>query len=86
MQRRTFLRVLIGSTVIGLGLTCVQPALAAPKRFVFKIRTTEGKTITGIFVEAKDMETAKEKLKKRYPGCTILEAKEEPSQPKAANP
>lgn len=40
-------------------------------RFSFKIRTKSGGTIGNVVIEATDIEAAKVKLNKRYPGCTI---------------
>lgn len=50
-------------------------ALAANRKFVFKIRTKSGGIIGNILIEAKDMFAAIAKLKKRYPDCEILEAR-----------
>ena len=44
-------------------------------RFSFKIRTKSGGTIGNVVIEATDIEAAKVKLNKRYPGCTILSVK-----------
>jgi len=49
---------------------------AATRKFVFKVKTKSGGIIGNILIEAKDMFAAIAKLKKRYPGCEIVEAKE----------
>lgn len=46
--------------------------LTADKRFVFKIRTKSGGIIANIVIYASDRYTAENKLKERYPDCTIL--------------
>ncbi len=51
-------------------------ALAANRRFVFKIKTKSGGIVGNIVIEAKDIEAAKYKLRQRYPGCEILEGRE----------
>jgi hypothetical protein len=40
---------------------------------VFKIRTKKGSIVGNIVIEARDMEEAKYKLQKRYPGCETME-------------
>jgi hypothetical protein len=42
------------------------------KRFVFKIKTKSGGIVGNIVIEAKDIEAAKYKLRKRYPDCEIM--------------
>ena len=58
----------------------VTPSLAAValanKKFVFKVKTKSGGIVGNILIEAKDVFAAISKLKKRYPGCTVLEARE----------
>ena len=55
----------------------VSAALAGErKRFVFKIKTKSGGIVGNIVIEAKDIEEAKHKLRKRYPDCEILEGHE----------
>jgi hypothetical protein len=49
---------------------------AANKKFVFKIKTKSGGIVGNIVIEAKDIEAAKAKLRKRYPDCEILEGHE----------
>jgi hypothetical protein len=57
-----------------MSLLPVSAAMAGEhKRFVFKIKTKSGGNIV---IEAKDMEEAKVKLRKRYPDCEILEGHE----------
>jgi len=70
MHRRTFL------SVIGLVVAVPLYALAANRKFVFKIKTKSGGIIGNIVIEAKDIEAAKYKLRKRYPDCEILEGRE----------
>ncbi len=66
MNRRCFL----ASVILVVG---VEPLRAASlKTFAFRIKA-KGKSVVGnIVIEAKDVEAAKVKLMKRYPGCTIL--------------
>jgi len=70
MQRRSFLLALLGTTCLPF------TALAANRKFVFKIKTKSGGIIGNILFEAKDMFAAIAKLKKRYPGSEILEGRE----------
>ena len=70
MQRRSFLVALLGATCLP------SIALAANRKFVFKIKTKSGGIIGNIVIEAKDMFAAVAKLKKRYPDCEILEGRE----------
>ena len=72
MQRRRFLSIV--STVPFLLFP--SPAVAANKKFVFKIRTKSGGIVGNILIEASDQFAAVAKLMKRYPGCEILEGKE----------
>jgi len=65
MKRRMFLSV-------GMSLFIYQTALAANKKFAFRIKTKTGGIVGNILIEAKDVEAAKVKLMQRYPGCTIL--------------
>ena len=69
MQRRSFFIVVAG---------CLTPAiaLAANRKFVFKIKTKSGGIVGNIVIEAKDAEAAKHKLRQRYPECEILEMEE----------
>lgn len=72
MHRRQF--IVMCPVAIAAGLC--SPAMAANRRFVFKIKTKGGGIIGNIVIEAKDMEAAKYKLRQRYPGCEILEGEE----------
>jgi len=71
MLRRRFLAV-------GLLVACgfEGTALAANKKFAFKIRTKTGGIIGNILIEARDQFAAVSKLMQRYPGCEILEGRE----------
>jgi hypothetical protein len=73
MNRRAFLT---GLTTLVIVLVPSQLALAANKKFVFKIRTKSGGIVGNILIEAKDQFAAVSKLMQRYPGCEILEGKE----------
>ena len=44
--------------------------------FAFKIKTKDGGIVGNVVFEASDVEAAKAKLMKRYPGCTILSVTE----------
>lgn len=70
MTRRGFLAMLLASTLVP------SIAFAANRKFVFKIKTKDGSIIGNIVIEAKDMEAAKYKLRKRYPDCEIMEGRE----------
>lgn len=70
MNRRVFLLAMVASAA------GASEALAANKKFVFKIRTKSGGIVGNILIEAKDLFAAITKLKRRYPGCDILEGKE----------
>ena len=70
MHRRIFLAAVLS------GLLC-RPALAAAnKKFIFKIKTKSGGIVGNVLIEAGDVFAAINKLKKRYPGCEVLEVKE----------
>lgn len=69
MKRRAFLGVC-------LSILPASAAWAANKRFVFKIKTKSGGIVGNIVIEAKDIEEAKYKLRKRYPECEIMEGHE----------
>ena len=73
MQRRQF----VADSVTTLALAAV-PSLAhaANRKLVFKIKTKAGGIVGNIVIEATDVETAKHKLRQRYPDCEIVEAKE----------
>ena len=69
MHRRTFL-VAVSSVIVG------QPAFAAAnQKFIFRVKTKDGGIIGNVLIEAADVEAAKVKLMKRYPGSTILNVK-----------
>jgi hypothetical protein len=65
MRRRIFLAAV-------LSLVVSRPAFAANQKFAFKIKTKDGGIVGNVVIEATDVEAAKVKLMKRYPGCTIL--------------
>ena len=65
MKRRMFLS-------FGMSMFICHTALAGNKKFTFRIKTKTGGIVGNILIEAKDVEAAKVKLMKRYPGCTIL--------------
>ena len=71
MIRRAFLVV-----VLSLVLPCSAAFASEHKRFVFKVKTKSGSIVGNIVIEAKDIEEAKYKLRKRYPDCEILEGHE----------
>ena len=52
--------------------------LLKPLRFAFRVRPRTGSIIGNIVIEARDVEAAKAKLMKRYPGCTILNVEPRP--------
>jgi len=61
---------------LSIGLLAILTSLGAAskiRRFAFKIRTKTGGIIGNVVIEATDVEAAKVKLAKRYPGCTILD-------------
>jgi hypothetical protein len=72
MQRRAFL--IFGAAACAT----VWPSLAvaANRKFVFKIKTKSGGIVGNIVIQAKDAEAAKHKLRERYPDCEILEMEE----------
>lgn len=74
MKRRAFLMTLAGFFV---GTTRADDKRRAPtnRTFLFKIKT-KGKSIIRTRIQARDIEAAKVKLFKRYPGCQILEGRE----------
>lgn len=45
------------------------------KEFVFKIRTKRGSVLYAT-IQGKDLYAAQAKLMQRYPGCTVLSARE----------
>jgi hypothetical protein len=48
----------------------------ANRHFAFKIKTKDGGIVGNVVIEASDVEAAKTKLTKRYPGYTILSVTE----------
>ena len=70
MKRRMFLAACLSL------LPCSAALAGERKRFVFKIKTKSGSIVGNIVIEAKDIEEAKYKLRKRYPDCEILEGHE----------
>jgi hypothetical protein len=70
--RRSHQRSSLGPALI----CCPSIALAARRKFVFKIKTKSGGIIGNIVIEAKDSEAVKHKLRQRYPDCEIWEMAE----------
>lgn len=70
MNRRIFLTALVGMLIPSV------TNAASLKKFLFKIRTKSNSIVGNVLIEAKDVFAAIQKLKKRYPGCEILEARE----------
>ena len=72
MNRRNF--------IAAVALFCCSGTACAStlknKTFKFKIKTKSGGIIGNIRIQAKDVFAAISKVKKRYPGCEILEAEE----------
>ncbi|WP_437191355.1 hypothetical protein [Planctomicrobium sp. SH527] len=66
MNRRRFL----GTILFGMGTSSI--AEASLQKFTFKIKTKSGGIVGNVLIEAGDVEAAKVKLFKRYPGCQIL--------------
>ena len=73
MFRRTFLTFFIG---VLSSIVWPSPVCAANKKFAFKIKTKDGGIVGNVLIEASDVEAAKVKLMKRYPGCMILSVSE----------
>ena len=72
MNRRRF--IALGAA---LAVTCYPSlAVAASRKFVFKIKTKSGGIVGNIVIEAKDAEAAKHKLREQYPDCEILKMEE----------
>ena len=70
MKRRAFLSLFV------LGVWLPATTYAALKKFAFKIKTKDGGIVGNVLIEASDVEAAKVKLMKRYPGCMILSVSE----------
>jgi hypothetical protein len=62
--------------ILLLGLGGTAEAATKPKKFAFKIRTKDGNIVGNVLIEGHDVDAAKVKLFKRYPGCTILRVDE----------
>ena len=45
-------------------------------KFVFKIKTATGGIIDNVLIEARNIDEARYRLQKRYPGCTVLSARQ----------
>jgi len=73
MQRRIFIAVCMTSLT---GNAAASEIALALRRFAFKIRTKDGGIVGNVVIEASDVEAAKTKLMKRYPGCSILSVME----------
>ena len=69
MKRRVCLILLLG-----LGGTA--EAATKLRKFAFKIKTKDGNIVGNVLIEAHDVDAAKVKLLKRYPGCTVLRVDE----------
>lgn len=63
-------RMCLGMILVGMGIGAI--AEAATQKFIFKLKTKSGGIIGNVLIEAGDVEAAKAKLFKRYPGCQIL--------------
>ena len=59
-----------------LGLGGTAEAATKLKKFAFKIKTKDGNIVGNVRIEAHDVDAAKVKLFKRYPGCTVLRVDE----------
>ena len=59
-----------------LGLGGTAEAATKLRKFAFKIKTTDGNIVGNVLIEAHDVDAAKVKLLKRYPGCTVLRVDE----------
>lgn len=82
--------MLIRSLIATLALTFLAPAFQQPlvanpvavnvelakrEKYLFKIETKSGGIVGNILIEGKGLFDCISKLKKRYPGCTVLDAK-----------
>lgn len=85
MRRRDFLKTL--GVTAAFSLLSVVPTFAdediprrrrrrRPRKFVFKIKTKDGGVVSGIAIEATDVEAAKVKLRERYKNSEILSVEE----------
>ena len=73
MNRRRFVAFGLASVT---AVCLPRQAVAASRKFVFKIKTKSGGIVGNIVIEAKDAENAKYKLRQRHPDCEIMEMKE----------
>jgi len=48
--------------------------MAVSQKFIFKIKTTSGGIIDNVLIEARNIDEARYRLQRRYPGCTIMSA------------
>ena len=62
--------------ILLLGLGGTAEAATKLKKFAFKIKTKDGNIVGNVLIEAHDVDAAKVKLFKRYPGCTVLRVDE----------
>ena len=72
MPRRTSCRN--EKTIVSLACPSLLPSAVAGeyKKVVFKIKTKGRSVVGNVVIEAKDMEAATYKLRKRYPDCEIM--------------
>jgi len=66
MNRRVCLTIFLGFCAT------VKADSQKPRKFAFKIKTKDGNIVSNVLIEAHDVDAAKFKLNKRYPGCTVL--------------
>ena len=71
MNRRIFIGT-ISSFLVTTTVNAAQRKLKKLKKFHFRIKTKDGNIVGNVTIEAFDVESAKCKLKKRYPDCEIL--------------
>jgi hypothetical protein len=69
MNRRTFLAMIPAATVSLAGMSQKR------RRYKFKLRTRGG-SIIGTTAEGRGVQEAEVRVRKRYPGCTILRVEE----------
>jgi len=62
--------------ILLLGLGGTDEAAKKLRKFAFKIKTKDGNIVGNVLIEAHDVDAAKVKLLKRYPGCTVLRVDE----------
>ncbi len=46
------------------------------EKFVFRIKTKSGSIVDNVLIEARNIDEARFRLQRRYPGCTILSARQ----------